>query len=340
MEQTGSRNNRQTEILKKDLPAQAVGHYLATDIPTAKADRKIGDVLSKIIGSKKIWDELDRVFVLGRNEKVVGQIPFKKLLTSNKEALVSSVMEKPAEGVKVSDDREKAAVLSISQRIESVPVTDENNAFVGVVPANKILEILHLEHVEDTLRSAGIQTNEHLIDVTRLRLGKIIRMRLPWLILGLVGGMLATSIVGSFEKALQREVSLAFFIPVIVYMSDAVGTQTETLFIRGLALGKIDMVKYLLREAAVGLSIGFICSVLLFVFAFLWLSSVTVAVIVGTAMFASISSATFIAVFIPWLFAKSKRDPAFGSGPFATVLQDILSLLIYFLIASVILVQT
>jgi magnesium transporter len=152
-----------------------------------------------------------------------------------------------------------------------------------------------------------------------------------------MGGMLATAVINSFEHALEREIALAFFIPVIVYMSDAVGTQTETIFIRSLSLESLDIRKYILREGVIGLALASILSILIFIFTMVYIQSINVAAIVGLAMLASVFTAVFIAVLIPWLFSRFKKDPAFASGPFATIIQDLLSIIIYFTVATLVL---
>lgn len=166
---------------------------------------------------------------------------------------------------------------------------------------------------------------------------KIIRDRIAWLLLGLLGALVAASIVRSFEDALRKDLSLAFFIPAVVYMADAVGTQTETIFIRGLSQGWLRKKRFLLREILVGATIGALIGGVSFVVIALWFGDIKVAAAVGFSMFVTIVSAVVVATLIPWMFWRLKRDPALGSGPFATIIQDVLSLLIYFLIASAVL---
>ena len=165
----------------------------------------------------------------------------------------------------------------------------------------------------------------------------LLRLRIPWLIIGLLIGSLVTFIVSRFQTVLSSQVSVAFFIPIIVYMSDAVGTQTETIYVRNLSLKQAKFSIYLVKEVLLGLMIGALIGSLLSLFAFFWLNSAKLALTILLAMSASITSATVIALIVPTILHKLLRiDPAVGSGPFTTGVQNVVSLLIYFVIASLI----
>ncbi len=167
----------------------------------------------------------------------------------------------------------------------------------------------------------------------------LLRLRLPWLAIGLLFGSITTLIVARFETLLATEVRLAFFIPIIVYLSDAVGTQTETIYVRNLAKRQTRFSIYLVKELTIGLILGVIFGLAMALFAFIWLRSEEVAATVGIAMFASIASATVIALIVPTILRNRHQDPALGSGPFTTVIQDLVSLLIYFLVATALILR-
>lgn len=166
--------------------------------------------------------------------------------------------------------------------------------------------------------------------------GHLLRHRLPWLSLGLIGGIFVSIVVSKYERILQADVRLAFFIPLIVYLSDAVGTQTETIFVRHLKKTGKGFLKYLAKETFLGLSLGLTFGVVTGLFAYYWLGSPAVGLTVGLAMFANLSLAPALATIIPELLYKEHTDPALGAGPLATIIQDMISLLIYFVIASLI----
>ncbi|HEY6739843.1 MAG TPA: magnesium transporter [Actinopolymorphaceae bacterium] len=144
--------------------------------------------------------------------------------------------------------------------------------------------------------------------------------------------MLSAGIVDAFEGDLQRTVLLAFFVPGVVYLADAVGTQTETLVIRGLSVG-VSIGQVAVRELVTGLLVGVLLALVVLPLAIVLWHDAAVAVAVALALLAACSIASVIAMALPWVFHRLGRDPAFGSGPLATVVQDLLSLVVYFAIA-------
>jgi magnesium transporter len=158
--------------------------------------------------------------------------------------------------------------------------------------------------------------------------------RLPWLAIGLLGAAFSAWLLGLFEGRLSDDVRLAFFIPGVVYLADAVGTQTEALVIRGLSVG-VPFRRTMRLEAMTGPIIGGLLGAASF--PAVWLAwGATLALTVSLSLVAACAMATVVGVALPWAMARSGRDPAFGSGPLATVVQDLLSLLTYFAVASLV----
>ncbi|MBI2028030.1 MAG: magnesium transporter [Candidatus Levybacteria bacterium] len=182
---------------------------------------------------------------------------------------------------------------------------------------------------------ATLQSSQ-LEDDAKERVSLLIRHRVPWLFVGLTGGMIAAIFASQFEKVLLQNLDLAYFIPVIVYMADAVGHQTEEVYIRNLGKERISFVKYLFKELLLGLFLGLIFGICLGVFALIWFKSFPISLTVGLAMFISMAIAPAVSLIMPTILQKEHKDPAVGSGPFTTAIQDLISLLIYFSIASVI----
>jgi magnesium transporter len=145
--------------------------------------------------------------------------------------------------------------------------------------------------------------------------------------------MVSAVIVGSFEAQLDEVVLLAFFLPAVVYMADAVGTQTETLLIRGMS-ASVDMRTVVRRELITGVLIGALIGLTFFPFALIGWGDADVALAVGLALIASCSIATSVATVLPRVLSRFGSDPAFGSGPLATIIQDLLSIAVYLAIAT------
>lgn len=174
-------------------------------------------------------------------------------------------------------------------------------------------------------------------DVMRDRIDHLIEHRAPWLLLGLLGGLFATFIVSKYEAILSGDIRLTFFIPIIVYLSDAIGTQAETIYVRELAeKKKIHFAKYLFKESAIGCGLGLISGIVLGVFATYFLASFALGLAIGLTMLINLTVAPMLAVIIPSVLYRRRADPALGSGPVATIIQDLISLLVYFFVASLI----
>lgn len=175
-----------------------------------------------------------------------------------------------------------------------------------------------------------------VVDEAHWRMGRLIKMRLPWLMVGLVIGMAGSILMAQFEKLLSQNISLAFFVPIIVYMSDAVGTQTETIFVRDLAGKKVHFGKYLAKEIILGGYMGLVLGTGIGLLAWWWLGQIKVALTVGIAMAINVTVAPIVALVVAEVLFKRRADPAVGAGPFTTVVQDVFSLMVYLLTASVV----
>lgn len=164
----------------------------------------------------------------------------------------------------------------------------------------------------------------------------LVEHRLPWLALGLVGGIITSIVVSKYEAILSADVRLAFFIPIIVYMSGAVGLQTETIFVRHLKQSGKGFAGYFVKETLLGLTLGGIFGLVTGLFAFYWLGSAAIALTVGLSMLVNMSIAPVLSTVIPEILYKEHSDPALGAGPLATIIQDLVSLLVYLAAASLI----
>lgn len=173
-----------------------------------------------------------------------------------------------------------------------------------------------------------------LEDDSKEKVVPLIEHRLPWLIIGLIGGIITVVISSSFENLLEKNIQLAFFIPVIVYMSAAVGSQTGTIYVRNLVKKDVSFSSYFLKELILGIFLGIFFGIILGGFAYFWFNDIQIAFSVGLAMLFTIITAPIVALIIPTILFKEHTDPAVGAGPFSTVIQDLISIFIYLLIAS------
>lgn len=270
-------------------------------------------------------------------DRLVGIVPAERLLTARAEAPLASLMDTPAAVVRDGTDAERVAREAARSGARSVAVVDEHGRLVRMVPPERLIAVLSDEHDEDLARLGGFLARSGAArDAAEEDVPRRLWHRLPWLALGLVGAMASAGIVASFEEELERQVLLAFFVPAVVYMADAVGTQTETVVIRGMALG-VPLRTIARRELATGAIIGCLLAAAFFLFARVAWGDARVAMVVALALLISASIATVIAMTLPYALARLGRDPAFGSGPLATVIQDLLSIAAYFAVAAALL---
>jgi len=203
-----------------------------------------------------------------------------------------------------------------------------------------ILRILYREVSVDMLKLAGIINRQAAnLDIAfKGSIGSALKNRLPWLVIGLLGGLLASFVVDKFEFVLEKHILLASFIPVVVYMSGATVTQMQAFVIRDFAWNqKIDWQSYFVKQLAVLLLIAVTSAGLIWAGSFFIYREMVLSAVLALAIFVTISSSIFAGLLIPYIFSRLKYDPANASGPIATIVQDIASVFVYLLIASIIL---
>jgi magnesium transporter len=266
--------------------------------------------------------------------RFLGLLRLEDLLAAPEEATAGSLMDPdPPVGVN-GMDREVAAWRAVQRKQTALPVVDADGMFLGLIPPLTLLQILLHEHEEDISRLGGYLKSSAQARASALE--KVVRRfghRLPWLLLGLLGAAVSSGIVGHFEEALRERVLLAFFIPGIVYLADAVGTQTETVLVRGMSVG-VGLRQVVVRELLTGFLIGSVLAGATFLILLLVYGKLNVAAGISLSVFAACATASATAMVLPWALSRTGTDPAFGSGPLATVVQDLLSILIYFLVAT------
>ncbi|MBS1155231.1 MAG: hypothetical protein H6R07_1155 [Proteobacteria bacterium] len=314
-------------------PAETAGRYLLASVPRANMDQTVEEVITDLLSRK--YDCLDIVCVLDVDEKLVGIIPLASLFPLPRETRIGSVAHANYPKVHATTDQERVASLALHHALNAIPVIDAKGHLLGIVPPAALLHILRREHVEDIHRFAGITRETHMAReaIESAPLYRL-RHRLPWLLAGLVGSVLATFIMVRFETALSASPSIAFFVPGLVYLADAIGTQTEAVAVRGLSLSQVRLGLLVGGEVRTGILIGLVLGGLTFPGVWLAFGDLNLALAVSTALIVAGGIATTLGLFLPWLLGRLGSDPAYGSGPLATIIQDLLTLLTYFILVS------
>ena len=307
---------------------ETVGSHVASAV-LARPGETASAVLARLAAEKPASVEL--VLVTGKDSRLVGVVPIARLFAAPAGETLAKIAERNFPAVTTDTDQEHAASAALHHGVDALPVVDAEGRALGVMPAQALLQVLRREHVEDLHRLAGIQREaaqaRHAIEDPPLRRA---RHRLPWLAVGLAGSALATAAMASFESTLRATIAVAFFVPAIVYLADAIGTQTEAIAVRRLSLTRRGIGHLLSGELRTGMLLGATLGIASFFPVWLVFGDPRLAAAVATAIFTAGTMAAGLGLLLPWWIARSGRDPAFGSGPLATVIQDILSLLVYF----------
>jgi magnesium transporter len=314
---------------------ETAAHHLLRAVPRASAEDNVSYVFNKLRGHH--YESAAAVYILNDNKQLLGLVPMAKLIAAQPEQQMSELMHRNVPAALLSDDQERVAALAVHHGLPAIPVIDNEGRFLGVVPPTSLIRILREEHLEDLHRLAGISDRAKLYSFAEASPVRRAKARLPWLIVGLLGSMVATLVMTYFEATLKARIAVAFFIPAIVYLADAIGTQTEAITVRGLSLSQLSFKQLFFGELKTGTLIGLILALISIPFVFLFFGDYWLAMAVGISLFAAGTIANCVGLLFPWLLSKMGKDPALGSGPVATIIQDVLSILIYFLIVTVIL---
>jgi magnesium transporter len=317
------------------LTFDSAAAHASTQVPVVSPTARAGEIWASLKGG---CYESATHLVVCEGDQFRGILRIEEVLAAPAEAAVYSLMDAHPPVVAPGVDQEIAAWQAVRHQESALAVVDASGRFVGLVPPHRLLAVLLEEHEEDLARLGGFLKDTAAVrHASEESVPRRVWHRLPWLLLGLAGALVAADLVGWFEVQLRAQVMLAFFIPGIVYLADAVGTQTETVVVRGLSIG-VRLRQVVRRELLTGLVIGVALGLIAFVLVWWRWGDGALAIGVAFALQAACSTATVAAMTLPWLLDRLGFDPAFGSGPLATVVQDLLSIVIYFAIATVVVV--
>ena len=287
-----------------------------------------------IVELRKQAEDVEKVyniFVVDDSNRLLGVLSLKRLLFSNEKTKIADLYQsKNIISVNTSDSAEEVAAVMEKYDLVSVPVVDYQNKLVGRITLDDIVDFIKEEADKDFQLATGI-TEPIERDAS---IWRVARARLPWLIIGLLGGTLGAKVISGFEGSITQIPALAFFIPLITAMGGNVGVQSSAIVVQSLARGTKDfgnIFHKLLREAAVGLFNGVLLASIIFVIAYFF-GNAQLGFVVSISLFTVIIFAAVIGTLIPLVLNHYKIDPALATGPFITTLNDVTGLFIYFTI--------
>lgn len=306
----------------------SAGGIMDLEFVAIRSNATVQDAIEVVRQRKEEVENLYHVWVVDEADRLVGVISLKDLVVEPPDRRIRELMNREVISVHVDEDQEEVIQLAKKYDLVNIPVVDAQQRLVGRITHDDIVDVIEEEADEDIALMAGV-IDEEIAEEAPLRIS---RARLPWLIAGLFGGLLAALVISRFEASLQKILALSFFFPVIMAMGGNTGTQAATVVVRGLATGDISLLntgRRLWLEMRVAVLNGLVCGVLLGIIVGAWLSDYALGGIVAISLILIIINSGIIGSAVPLTLKKLNIDPALATGPFVTTSNDILSLLIY-----------
>jgi magnesium transporter len=315
------------ELLK--YGEDTAGGIMATEIFSLGQDLTVKEAVAALQEAKDV-EMVFYVYVTDEHKHLVGVLSLRQLLTVPPHTRLRDIMTTDVISVRTDMDQEEVAHLVAKYDILAIPVIDDGNKLMGIITVDDVIDVMRQEATEDMFKMAGASEEELLYGYKSF---KIARLRLPWLLTNLFGGVITGYLMWRFKVTLKEVIALISFIPVITGMGGNVGGQSSTIVVRGFATGRIDfsiLRQVFFREMRVGLIMGTVCGLTIGVVAFFWHNNIYLGLVVGLAMVTAMTVAATMGVLAPSFFKKIGIDPAIASSPFVQTANDIIGILIYF----------
>ncbi len=322
-----------TELLTYE--DNTAGSLMAKELVKVYETWTVAGCLRRIRGQAKEVTRVHSIYVVDKEEHLIGRLSLKDLIVAKSEQKIAEIAKDSVDYVHVQDDVEDVAKVMAKYDLEAIPVVDDNQSLVGRITIDDIVDVLKEEAEKDYQLAAGItldvEAGDSIIELTRARL--------PWLLLGLIGGVGAFLIMEAFQDTFERYVVLFFFTPLIAAMAGNVGVQSSAIIVQGLANDDVkgSINSRLIKEMLLATLNGTILAIFLFLFVWATKGELITAIAISSSLIAVIIVAGLIGTFVPLFLDKRGIDPAIATGPFITTSNDIFGILIYFWIAKLIL---
>jgi magnesium transporter len=338
-----SPEEREATNLLMGYEAHSAGRIMTPEYVRLKKDMTVAQAAERIKTTAMDKETIYTLYVTDDERKLEGVLSLRDIFFADAKDRIETIMQTSLAKVFTDDDQEEAARLLQKLDLLSIPVVDKENRIVGIITVDDAMDILEEETTEDIFNQAGLAnvsgTEFDRSDVlVNGSLWKIWKVRLPFLAITLVAGILAGFVIGGFEELLMSTAAVAIFIPLIMDMGGNIGTQSSTVFARGVVVGHIDVKRFMrhfLKETGVGLSIGVMVGVISGIVAAVWQGIPMLGVAVGLALVCTMSLAALLGFLVPYMLIKLNVDQAAGAAPIITSIKDISGLFIYFVLVTV-----
>ena len=321
------------ELLKYD--ENSAGGLMAKELVKVNENWNVLECVKEMRAQAEFVTRVHSIYVVDDEGKLKGRLSLKDLLVTSTRTHISDVYIPKVDSVNVHDKAEDVANIMQKYDLEAIPVVDDENRLVGRITIDDIVDVIKEEADKDYQMAAGLSQDVEADD----SVWELTRARLPWLLLGLIGGVGAAAIMGGFEELISKHAILFYFTPLIAAMAGNVGVQSSAIIVQGLANSDLkgSISNRLMKEFSLSIVNGLALSVLLMVFTWFWHGDILTSLAISISLFTVIIMAGIIGTFIPLFLDKRGIDPAIATGPFITTSNDIFGILIYFWIAKMIL---
>ncbi len=321
-----------------DYEEDTAGGIMALEVAAIKETSNVREAVQELrnLVEKEGVEDIYNVYIVSENGILRGVLNLRQFILAPPETPVQDLMDKDIISVPTSMDQEEVAGLVRKYDLVSLPVVDDFGKLAGRITVDDIVDVLAEEAEEDLSIIAGTRDEEPGERSTF----KVFRERFPWLLTGLIGGLVAATIMYYFEATLVQVIALAFFVPVIMAMGGSTAIQSSSIVVRGLATGEIglyDLIPRIFREIRVALLNGMVLGLILGAIVTFWFSETDLGIVIGTVLLLNICIASLLGTVVPILMKKVGIDPALAMGPFVTTTIDITGLLLYLGLAMLLL---
>ncbi len=314
---------------------ETAGGLMQTEVLALPADMAVENAIEQLRAlAQETEEEYHNIFVINGEKKLLGTVSINKLILSSPEKKLSELMEKPKGVVFVDEDQEEVARKFQKYNLVSAPVVDHNGVLLGRITIDDIVDVVEAEVSEDLFRMAGVEAEETVYGEDAFR---IARVRLPWLVVNILGELVTGYLLWMFKHTLADALILVSFIPVINATAGNAGLQSSSISVRGWATGKINFYNFkrqFLKESKVAFIMAFISGIVGGLAASIWHRQTALGLIVGVSMFVTINFAIFWGTILPAMLRRFGLDPAVAAGPFVATLNDIMGIVVYMSIAT------
>lgn len=310
------------------------GGIMSTEFFSLCEDLSAKEAIEALQGAEDV-EMVFYVYVTDRHNHLVGVLSLRQLLTVPPNRCLREILSPDVISVRADTDQEEVAQQVAKYNILAIPVVDDQNKLLGIITVDDVIDVMRQEATEDIYKMAGASEEELMYGYESF---KIARLRLPWLLVNLLGGVVTGYLMWWFQLTLKEVVALIAFIPVITGMGGNVGSQSATIVVRGFATGRIDfttMRQVFLKELRVGIIMGCVCGLTVAAIATVWHQNLYLGLVVGVAMVTAMTVAASMGVLAPAFFKRIGVDPAIASTPFVQTANDITGILIYFGTATI-----